>query len=63
MVLDLNSELLQVLIVLHVLVNSLADELRTVFTVLLLPCGIVLFIRGLCLLLFDSQSSASKIHK
>ena len=52
MVLDLDGELLQVLVMLHVLVDSLADEFGTVFAVLLLPFGILLLSCFLCLLLF-----------
>lgn len=51
MVLDLDGELLQVLVMLHVLVDSLADEFGTVFAVLLFPFGILLLSRLLCLLL------------
>ena len=52
MVLDLDGELLQVLVMLHVLVDSLADEFGTVFAVLLFPFGILLLSCFLCLLLF-----------
>jgi hypothetical protein len=52
MILDLDGELLQILVVLHVLVHSLADELGTIFAVLLLPLGIFLLPSLLRLLLF-----------
>ena len=52
MILDLDGELLQVLVVLHVLIDSLADEFGSIFTVLLLPLGILLLSCLLCLLLW-----------
>ena len=54
MVLDLDGELLQVLVVLHILVDSFADEFRTLFAILLLPCGVILLPGCLRLLLFGS---------
>ena len=53
-VLDLDGELLQVLVVLNVLVNSFADNLGALLAVLLLPRSIVLLVGGLRLLLRDS---------
>ena len=51
MVLDLDSELLQIFVVLQVLIDSLADELGTLLSVLLSPCGVVLLVGRLSLLL------------
>lgn len=51
-VLDLDGELLQILVVLHVLVNSLTNELRTIFTVLLPPLGVFLLLGLLRFLLY-----------
>lgn len=51
LVLDLDGKLLQVFVVLHVLVNGFANELRALLAVLLLPCSVILLVRGLCLLL------------
>lgn len=59
MVLDLNSKLLQVLVVLHVLVYSLADEFRAGFTILLLPLCVFLLISFLRLLLSGCQSTVA----
>ena len=54
MVLDLDGELPQVLIVLHILINCLANELGTVFAVFLLPLGVFLLFGLLSLLLCGS---------
>jgi hypothetical protein len=51
MVLDLDSKLLQIFIVLQVLVDSFADELGALLSVLLFPCGVVLLVGRLSFLL------------
>ena len=51
MILDLDSELLQILVVLQVLIDSLADELGTLLSVLLFPRGVVLLVSRLSFLL------------
>ena len=51
-VLDLDGELLQVLVMLHVFVNSLTDEFRAIFAVFLLPLSVFLLRGLLSLLLF-----------
>jgi hypothetical protein len=53
MVLDLDSKLLQILVVLQVLVDSFADELGTLLSVLLFPCSVVLLVGRLRFLLIE----------
>jgi hypothetical protein len=53
-ILDLDGELLQVLVVLNIFVDSFADDLSALLAVLLLPRSIVLLVGRLRLLLCDS---------